>query len=310
MGFRSPIAAGRLMRMSRTPYRPRNLQWSLFRGSLAVAEGYLTPTQLRSEAWIRLGRDIYADARVDRDHHLRCRAARLWLPSEAAFAGPSAAALWDVPFAAEFGDPVHVLVPAKVRLRSRLGLAVHTTALLPGDIVDVGDLPRTTPVRTAWDLANWLPARDAVPIIDQLLRTDAVSEEALRDYVALRRGDRGWRLANHAVALADAGAQSPPESRLRVRLVEAGLPRPVTQYPIQLGRFTLRPDLAWPKYRVGMEYDGVWHEGRIDADRQRMNALKAAGWDILHATKVHLGPQFSALLTQTQTLLRIHGWPG
>ena len=47
--------------------------------------------------------------------------------------------------------------------------------------------------------------------------------------------------------LADGRAESPPESRLRVRLVLAGLPPPVSQHPVRLPNGAVaHPDLAWP----------------------------------------------------------------
>lgn len=93
------------------PHRPSALAWQVFRGSDAVRRGLLTRHQLRGASWVRLLHDVYADARLDRDHGLACRAAVLRLPPEAAIAGPSAAYLLGVDHAASFTDDVHVLVP-------------------------------------------------------------------------------------------------------------------------------------------------------------------------------------------------------
>ena len=115
------------------------------------------------------------------------------------------------------------------------------------------------------------------------------------------------------IALVDGRAQSVAESRLRVRLVANGIPVPVPQHPVMVpsGRI-LHPDLAWPEYRVGLEYDGRWH-GRAEQlhlDRQRLNQLTAAGWVILHATSARLANDFSGLLRELRTALRSRGWPG
>ena len=61
-------------------YRPQELAFEMFLGSQAIQSSVLTPTQLRSSAWVRLGRDVYADARIERDHKLACRAAAFTLP--------------------------------------------------------------------------------------------------------------------------------------------------------------------------------------------------------------------------------------
>ncbi|MEV4464130.1 hypothetical protein AB0J51_10925 [Micromonospora echinofusca] len=109
------------------PHRPGVLAWQVFRGSDAIRQGLVSEHQLRSSAWLRLRHDVYADARLDRDHALACRAAALRLPPEAVIAGPSAAYLHGVEHAASFVDDVHVLVPRAMRLGPQRGLRVHST---------------------------------------------------------------------------------------------------------------------------------------------------------------------------------------
>ena len=110
--------------------------------------------------------------------------------------------------------------------------------------------------------------------------------------------------------LADGRAQSPPESVLRVRLVLAGLPRPVAQFPVRIGSVTLHPDLAWPEYLVAMEYDGLWHANadQLHRDRRRLNMLAAAGWIVLHVTSDRLRRDFRGLSAELCTALRSRGW--
>lgn len=108
------------------PHRPGVLAWQVFRGSDAIRQGLVTEHQLRSSAWLRLRHDVYADARLERDHALACRAAALRLPPEAVVAGPSAAYLHGVEHAASFADDVHVLVPRAMRLGPQRGLRVHS----------------------------------------------------------------------------------------------------------------------------------------------------------------------------------------
>jgi hypothetical protein len=284
----------------------------MFRGTEAVEAQVLTPNQLRSGAWIRLGYDVYADSRLERDHELACRAVALRLPPEAAIAGRSAAYLLGVPHAADFTDPVDVVVPRDVRLPNRTGLHVHRVELCPGDVQTNADLPRTSPNRTVWDLATWLEPVRSVPVIDALGRSGVLDGAALDAYLAAHRDRRGHRRAARAVALSDAGAQSPPESVLRVRLVLAGMPKPVVQYEVRLPTLTLHPDLAWPEYQVAMEYDGQWHgdPGQLPLDRRRLNLLVSAGWIVLHATNDQLRRGFRDVLTELRAALRSRGWPG
>jgi hypothetical protein len=51
-----------LDRVPRTPRRPAALAGTMFRGRDAVAEGLLTPADLRSCAWQQVLHGIYADA--------------------------------------------------------------------------------------------------------------------------------------------------------------------------------------------------------------------------------------------------------
>lgn len=298
--------------MPRAPYRPKQLQFQLFRGTQAVDDAVLTPTQLRSSAWVRLGRDVYADSRLDRDHELACRAAALRLPDYVAFAGPSAAALLGVRHAADFSDPVHVVVADTVRLGNSRGLLVHRVALNPTDIDASGDLRRTSPERTVWDLASWLDLVRSVPIIDGMLADGAITVDALTRYAASRRPRRGLRRTLRAIELADGRAQSPQESRLRVRLVLAGLPVPESQFGVVVGSYVLHPDLAWPEFKVAVEYDGAWHADadQLHRDRRRLNKLVAAGWIVLHVTSERLRRDFVGVLTEIRSALKSRGWPG
>jgi very-short-patch-repair endonuclease len=284
----------------------------MFLGSQAVESAVLTPTQLRSSAWMRLGRDVYADSRLERDHELACRAAALALPAGIAFAGPSAAVLLGVAFGAKFTDPVHVIVPDTVRLGGRRDVRVHRVDLLPGDLEDTGNLPRTSAVRTVWDLASWFDPVASVPIIDNLLRLGMVERNAIGRYIMQRPGERGSVRAAQALELADDRAESPQESRLRVRLVQSDLPAPVPQFAIQIGRLTVHPDLAWPEFKVAVEYDGLWHADtdQFHRDRRRLNLLMGAGWIVLHVTSERLRRDFPGVLKEIRAALASRGWRG
>jgi hypothetical protein len=333
------------------PHRPDALTWQVFRGSDAIRQGLLTEHQLRSSAWLRLRHDIYADARLDRDHALSCRAALLRLPPGVVIAGPSAAYLHGVEHAGTFPGEVHVLVPRSLRVGAQRGLRVHVgeptatagnrPAAGPRPEVQVGDgigpqgarpvgvvrrpgaadsgesrrwagvIQRTDPGRAAWETAVWLEPIRAVGIVDALLRQGLTDRDTLAE-VAARNTDRpGGRRARWVFGLADPGAQSPPESQLRVRLVLAGLPRPVAQHPVPLPNgVVLHPDLAWPEYRVAVEYDGQWHADadQLHRDRQRLNLLVGAGWLVLHVTSRRLHHDFPAVLREVRAALDSRGW--
>jgi hypothetical protein len=172
-------------------------------------------------------------------------------------------------------------------------------------------LRRTLPAQAAWESAAWLDPVPAVAVVDGLLRMGLTSPAALTA-IAEHNADRpGGRRARWVFGLADAGAQSPPESHLRVRLVLAGLPRPVTRHPVRVasGR-VLHPDLAWPDFRVAVEHDGQWHADadQLHRDRQRLNHLVGAGWLVLHVTGQRLQRDFPGVVREVRAALVARGW--
>jgi hypothetical protein len=145
----------------------------------------------------------------------------------------------------------------------------------------------TTPLRTAYDLGRGGDLREAVVAIDALVHAGLITVAELSTFAEERHWPDGARIAR-ALDLADAGAESPQETRLRLVLVlDAGLPKPVTQYEVWTadGVFVARLDLAYLLPRqVGIEYDGRLHaaEDRRLRDHRRHNQLLAAQWPILY----------------------------
>lgn len=82
------------------------------------------------------------------------------------------------------------------------------------------------------------------------------------------------------------------ETRLRMLLVLAGLPRPVTQHPVQdpITRTAVWLDLAYPKRRIGIEYGGEEHlrAERVLRDIGRGTRLLDAGWRVYRYTKFEI----------------------
>lgn len=299
--------------MAPKPHRPRALAWQVFRGSDALRRRLLTPHQLRSKVWVRLLHDVYADARLDQDHGLTCQAAALRLPPAAVIAGPSAAWLHGVEHAAGFGTEIHVIVPTKIKVGPLRGLCIHSTDLDPMDTVTDNGLQRTTPARTAGDCAAWLDLPPAISIIDSLLGQHIVGADELRSIVR-RNADRprpGSRRTRRAFELADGRARSSQESQLRVRLVLAGLPKPVPRCPIRLSSGTvLHPDLGWPEFKVAVEYDGPWHgsQDQLYRDRHRLNQFMNEGWIVLYVTSLRMDHDFTGIVREVRSALAARGW--
>ena len=263
---------------------PAQLRGRPFLGSKAIAAGMLTREQLRSSVWRRIGRDVYVEARVPDGLILRAHAAGLVLPPGAAVGGAAALALL-APECAPNQTEVDVLVPPTSSFRGRRGMTARQAILEPADVCVVNGICVTSPVRTVFDICRSVELVDAVVLLDAVSRYGLTGPEAVSSYARARGGWRGVRRAMRACELCDPGAESPMETRLRLVLVLAGLPRPVTQFEVlgDDGRLVGRLDLGYPEVRLGVEYDGDQHrELRAHtADMRRQNALARAGWLVL-----------------------------
>lgn len=241
---------------------------------------------LQGNRWRRLFPDVYLAADIEPDHGVWCEAAALLLPPGSAISGRSALATLCGSEPRE-NEPVEVTVPPTTNLRSGSRLRVRRSTLAPGDTFRFGDLPVTTPTRTAIDLARTENLTDAVIALDALLLRGVVTKA---DVAAYARAStlHGIRRVRRALDLAAIGAESPMETRTRLTIVLAGLPPPVPQFKVfdATGSFIARLDLAFPDAKVGIEYDGDHHRDRFvfTRDAWRLNRLRLAGWTILRFT--------------------------
>ena len=250
---------------------------------------------LAEGTWQRALRGTYVPGDLELDLRVRCAAASLLLPPHARVA--DRCLLWllgvDVlppgPPLLEVVVPRDAVAPRRAQVRSRIA---H---LPPRDRVLVGPqrVRCLRPVRACADLLRRLPLAEAVVVADAVQHAGLCEAQALRDELtAHAAGLRGVVQARSALELSNPRAESPPESRLRLALVLAGLD-PVPQYVVldADGRFVARVDLALPALRIAIEYDGRAVHDREDvftADRRRANQLVRVGWTVLRFTAADL----------------------
>src|SRR5699024_8965777 len=157
--------------------------------------------------------------------------------------------------------------------------------------------------RTAFDVACRMPYPANVEVIDQIYQATGLTRRRLADYVARHPGFPGIAGAMAAVEASDEGAESVWETRARMAVVAAGLPRPETQVRIHdvHGRFLARVDMCWPQHRVVFEYDGDGpHSTRPQRDRDivRWNDLTDAGYTVIRVRAPHLRGDLPRVLAQ------------
>ena len=203
------------------------------------------------------------------------------------FYGESAALIWGCDAVGVDGQ-VH-LVQRHNQQRSAHPHVQRHSVVLRSDETDVVDgYPVTGFARTVVDCARTLAAHRALVIADSALRR-GLSADALA--LALHRGtgSRGIRQARAVLALADAQAESPGESWLRLVVVQGGLPFPELQIPVDTHIGRRYVDLGWSDVLVAVEFDGrIKYEtasGGAGAafydEKRRQDALEELGWVVV-----------------------------
>ncbi|MEV6283563.1 hypothetical protein [Kribbella sp. NPDC051770] len=230
---------------------------------------------------------VYVDVRVPDSPELRASAFTLLVPPDAIACGRTAA--W-----------IH---------------GIETTALGPSeqvnlqwtrdsdDTVEVAGVRVTSPVSTTVELAMQLPRPFALSAVDAMLRAGKADRWAVRAASTAYEGRPGIFQARQILYYADRRAESPGESWLRLRLLDAGFGRLNLQTRVRGPEREYRIDLAYPEpledgRRLGLEYDSdKWHSRpREEArDERRRNELAALGWHIISVRRTDLWGRYPAL---------------
>jgi hypothetical protein len=244
----------------------------------------VTRGRLRGGGYRRLGSGIYRWVGLKESPQLMLAAVARRLPAGAAFSGLTAAWLHGLDVVP--CDPIEVTIPEPFGSGRRAGASVCRSALAADEIVLRRRLPTTSALRTAVDLGGRSPLTAGVVAVDLFLHAELVTMAELRDYVADHPGAKGIARLRRVVDHAEPKAESAMETRLRMLIVIAGLPRPEVQVDIHddRGRFLGRPDLLYRRQRLAIEYDGGNHRDRMVDDNRRQNGLVGAGYRLLRFT--------------------------
>lgn len=272
-----------------------------FVGSDAVAAGHLTKGQLRHRY-----RPIYRNVYVPLGYQvsLRDRIRGATLTSGGVIAGVAASAIHGAKWVDD-DVPVEVFTAG----RHQRGLVIRYDTLHADEVMTVAGMRVTTPARTAFDLARRLPRGKAVERLDALMNACPFSLEDVMLIAKRHPGVRGLRRLRVALPLVDGGAESPRETWLRLLFVDAGLPRPATQFVVSdHGRYVRRIDMCWEEFKVGAEYDGEQHftsRSQYALDVRVNRVLQRLGWHVIHVIKEDDGQD---IVDQARTALRSRGW--
>ncbi|MFL6181426.1 MAG: type IV toxin-antitoxin system AbiEi family antitoxin [Actinomycetes bacterium] len=232
---------------------------------------------------------FFVDASLPDTLNLRFSIARRAITDDVVVARRSAAWLHGVDVLDHRGFPATPRIETVTRKRQnrpRNGLMVAHVAddLLDLDVTEIDGLRVTTPLRTACDLARFAPRTDALVALDAYLHKGLVERDRLLKHLVRWKKRRGVRQAYATIEIADGRSESGGESRLRLRVLDMGLPRPQLQIPVYdlFGNVRFWLDLGWPEWMLGLEYDGEeFHpEERRAHDEARREWIAGRGWTI------------------------------
>lgn len=277
------------------------------------------------ERWRRHGlvrqivRNAYVDALVPDSVELRAAAVAKVTGPDVVICRRTAAWLHGIDLLAlqEHVDlpPIETVRPPK-RRSSRISRGSgHSQTLYAEDVVDLHGLAVTSPLATAIHLARHRPRPLGLSALDAMAHADLIQVPQLRASVEKYRRHPGIRKARELSALVEPATESPGESWLRLRMLDAGFPAPVPQVEVTDGTHTFRIDLAFlePLPRtadrhLGLEYDSdQWHSTpeQLEHDQWRRRRLDALGWEILSVRRTDVWGDDASLERKVAAL---YGW--
>nr|WP_090342708.1 DUF559 domain-containing protein [Mycolicibacterium malmesburyense] len=279
-----------------------------FVGTEALAAGLVNRYQLATR-YDAVHRNVYVPLGQVLTPAEKAHAAWLFSRRRATLVGLSAAAIHGAKW-------IDARLPAELNQHSQhktRGILLHNDALAPDEICTVRGLPVTTAARTAFDLGRRYGRTLAVIRLDALLQATPLKLVEVDVLLGRHRGSRGVVQLREVLGLADPGAESPQETRTRLVLTDAGIRPTHTQIDVfdryydHVGRI----DMGYPKWKVGVEYDGPqhWEDPKIRAaDIERQARLEALGWRIIRVSAEMVRYRPHTIVERTRAALRAAGW--
>lgn len=275
-----------------------------------MREGRLTRTDLRRD-YRRIYRDVYVRRTLEIDARTRAYAAALFSRGKAVVAGQSAAALHGNTWIAA-DHRAELVWNGHRRLHDFIDIRSDTLA--PEHVQLLDGIRVTTAARTGFDLGRRGTFADALVQVDGLCNATSMQPRMIGHVADRCKGIRGVAQLREVLAVADAGAESPQESRLRLLIANAGLPRPRTQIEVRGldGRVFARIDLGWEEWKVAVEYDGHHHWSNASQrawDIERTHRLEHLGWTVIRVSSLLLSRGATELISRIRAALSVAGAP-
>jgi len=294
---------------------PSRLASSPFTFDSALAAGVRTK-RLRASDLVHVSRGLYRPS--DWDFHLEAAARVLSEVSPGAWVSHVTAARLHcqlLPPWLSDSTELHLSKPKQLPQVRRKGVIAHNVTAGEGEVEAIDGIRISTRSRTWLDMARRLSLAELVCLGDQIIRMPrAEFEDRSKPYdtldglrALLRRHPnlQGIVRAREALELMRVGADSAPESMLRLAMLDANLPEPDLQIALRPNdAVSPTADLGYRHRRLAVQYDGDHHllEAQRLSDRRRDKAFESAGWTVLVFTRDDAADGFQ----RATTLIRRH----
>lgn len=237
------------------------------------------------------------------------------------FSHETAAAIWGAPLYGTGPIELHVSVFGQSVMARSKGVRAHRS--LPGaSTTRIVDGLRVASFATMWATLGADHSRD------QLVATGDYGCRVWREGVGRRNPGRAPLTTNEqlgaamnatrrrgiarlrqALSLIRTDAWSPRETTTRLVLVDEGLPEPELNQDVfdGFGGFIGCVDMAYPEYKVAIEYQGQMHSAKYARDVERIERLRADGWIVIQVTSETL--EYPNVVTRrVREALTSRGW--
>ncbi|MFJ3956054.1 hypothetical protein [Arthrobacter sp. NPDC090010] len=274
--------------------------------------------RLRAKDLLGTGRLIHVPAGVRPDLLERSRVLTKATPD--AWVSHETAALLGglgLPFWLAGEESVHLSKPHGLPRVRRDGVVGHRVHVYPQEITDLDGIPISTPARTWLDLAHRLPLQYVVAMGDQLIRVPRERFEGRSEPYAfvpelarmIRRHPNMKGVLKARLALEDMriGADSYPETFLRLAMIEAGLPEPELQIRVDPDEQWSPPaDLGYRRCRLAIQYEGGHHRSRAQQTRDNLRdeVFINAGWTYFKTNAEDLAEGFAGVIERIRRARR------
>lgn len=218
---------------------------------------------------------------------------------------------------------LHVSVPHGMSRIRRAGIVEHRRSVPDADVVYRLGIRVTSAARTWLDLATLCPQLERDDLVvagDHLVRHPWLTGVGRTDPLttltevraAMQRAGRfrGITAARKALELVRVGADSPPETRTRLAMVDAGLPEPELQVPADpADPYSPKADLGLIRWKIALQYEGYYHRDARQqaADARRDAWFQTRGWLVIKITSADLQDGFRRVLQLVRERISSYG---